>query len=74
MKISEATFRLILFVTGLSILFLVLAGETGAKNAPPPYVPEIIEVPQEHAWCYVLVNSNRAVGNINTLSCVPKEQ
>jgi hypothetical protein len=50
------------------------AGPVEAKQEEAPYVPQVIPSPQEHAWCYVLVNDqNKLVGDIHTLSCVPKE-
>ncbi len=49
-------------------------GPAEARQLETTYVPEIIEVQQDHAWCYVLVNDqNKMVGDIHTLSCVPKE-
>ena len=54
--------------------FLVgYVGEAEAKSDSEPYVPQVISVPQDHAWCYVLVNKqNKLVGDIHTLACVPK--
>lgn len=55
---------------GISI---VASAEARGRNEEVPYVPEIIEVEQSHAWCYVLKNvQNKLVGNINILACVPK--
>jgi hypothetical protein len=48
-------------------------GPAEAKQDETPYVPQVIPSPQEHAWCYVLVNDqNKLVGDIHTLSCVPR--
>lgn len=64
---------LILMVTGLTWVFWPApAAQAGKKQEP--YVPNVIPVPQEHAWCYVLVNENRATGNINMFACVPKQE
>lgn len=38
-----------------------------------PFPPEIVEIEQPHAWCYILKNKqNSLVGHIHILSCVPK--
>lgn len=53
---------------------ITIPGRVEARGMPEPYVPEIIEVEKDHAWCYVLTNRQaKVVGNINILSCVPKE-
>lgn len=75
MKIVEDAIKILaipLFF-GIGLLFLMSDKEIAADNVPKSYIPKIIEMPQEHAWCYVLVNSNHAIGNIHILSCVPKE-
>jgi hypothetical protein len=60
------------FFLGLAVWFFTLL-PADARGPKKPYVPEIIEVEQEHAWCYVLKNDQSgAVGDINMLFCVPK--
>jgi hypothetical protein len=55
------------------MLFVALLSSVGAGDTKVPYVPEIIESEQPHAWCYVLKNDQSgAVGDINMLFCVPK--
>lgn len=66
----------ILSVFVLSVLFVWTPAKTASargKDKEVPYVPNVIPSPQEHAWCYVLVNDNSVINNINILACVPKE-
>jgi hypothetical protein len=52
----------------------VVGKTSSAKSNKALFKPTIIEVEQEHAWCYVLVNSvAKFVGDLNIVSCVPKE-
>lgn len=52
---------------------LIVVSVTEARDSKEPYMPEIIEVEQPHAWCYVLKNDqNNLVGDIHIMSCVPK--
>lgn len=50
-----------------------LAGPTDEARASEPGDPfHIVEVEQEHAWCYVLINDTRHIGELNVLACVLK--
>lgn len=69
------TLSAIVGIAMVSVLLILVVLTSRAEGGSPvaPYVPNIIPQPQEHAWCYVLVNSqNKLVGSIHTLSCVPK--
>jgi len=68
-------------ITFAMIVALVLAiawchdggiGAAYARGRPDPFVPNIIEVEKDHAWCYVLTNSNSLIDNLNIMSCVLK--
>lgn len=73
MRIPEASFRLVCFLAGVASLVFVATNPSLAGGDPEPYVPNIIEVEQNHAWCYVLTNPQKVIAPINILSCVPKE-
>jgi hypothetical protein len=62
----------IVLILALAFLGLFAEPEVASARDNDPYVPQVIEVPQDHAWCYVLVNTQRGIGNIHILSCVPK--
>jgi hypothetical protein len=72
----KVTFNLHWFLLLIvAVLFgaLWLPSTAASGKEPAPYVPQVIPVPQDHAWCYVLVNTqSKVVGDIHILSCIPK--
>ena len=70
---TVATCILVIFALAALLIFAPARPASARGDDDLPYIPNVIPSPQEHAWCYVLVNDNRAVGNIHMLSCVPKE-
>lgn len=72
MTVTESTWRMVAFLLGLGLCALIVVNQTEARGRGDAS-PAVVEREMPHAWCYVMLNDNNAVGDINMLSCVPKE-
>jgi hypothetical protein len=71
-RIAIAASSAFLLACALCGFMFGFTGLAQARGEEAPYVPHVIPVPQDHAWCYVLVNAQRGIGDIHILDCVPK--
>ncbi len=68
--VSKLLFSLLAILVGIGII-LALSAVTSVAGAGVSS-SRILQEEQEHAWCYILLNKPKYLGNFDMLACVPK--
>lgn len=69
---SLALFGLIVVGLSIPVLLASTLTSTSSRAGGPQPSPHIVEVEMPNAYCYVLYNRNKVVGDIDMLDCVRK--